>query len=327
MKERSRGVLADRLGHSGRWALDDNKVVNAGRHFGCSSVASRTLGLRRDRSMSVRHDRGAVAQRRTPQPVRRGPPGLRAASRGRPCSLRQTSPPAAAAATGQPGTVDYSPEECPWLVAGDEVALGIELMGEIRATVAASARGVWPGKKAARLPKQVLPENPPRRAIRASVTSSAPERSRLVRSSSRPCAGSGSPRTALASGPAPGSPTPATDQPCAAVHQRRHRYELLTGCLALMSMAGVNRRSPSREDVGGIQPRPESGGGPGLAASHHRRDDRDACRDQPPAPSSPARPPLLQHPGYRDRRRTPRGHLPRLGKPYAFGATGPDSDD
>jgi hypothetical protein len=33
------------------------------------------------------------------------------------------------------------------LVAGDEVALAVETMGEIRATVAAAAYGVWPGKK------------------------------------------------------------------------------------------------------------------------------------------------------------------------------------
>jgi 2-keto-4-pentenoate hydratase/2-oxohepta-3-ene-1,7-dioic acid hydratase in catechol pathway len=40
-----------------------------------------------------------------------------------------------------------SPEEYPWLVAGDEVSLAIETMGEIRATIAAPARGVWPGKR------------------------------------------------------------------------------------------------------------------------------------------------------------------------------------
>jgi 2-keto-4-pentenoate hydratase/2-oxohepta-3-ene-1,7-dioic acid hydratase in catechol pathway len=43
-----------------------------------------------------------------------------------------------------------SPSEYPWLVDGDEVNLAIETMGEIRATIAASARGVWPGKKSVR---------------------------------------------------------------------------------------------------------------------------------------------------------------------------------
>jgi 2-keto-4-pentenoate hydratase/2-oxohepta-3-ene-1,7-dioic acid hydratase in catechol pathway len=43
-----------------------------------------------------------------------------------------------------------SPSEYPWLVDGDEVTLAIETMGEIRATIAASARGVWPGKKPVR---------------------------------------------------------------------------------------------------------------------------------------------------------------------------------
>jgi 2-keto-4-pentenoate hydratase/2-oxohepta-3-ene-1,7-dioic acid hydratase in catechol pathway len=42
----------------------------------------------------------------------------------------------------------HSPEEYPWLAAGDEVTLGIETMGEIRASVRASARGAWPGYKA-----------------------------------------------------------------------------------------------------------------------------------------------------------------------------------
>jgi 2-keto-4-pentenoate hydratase/2-oxohepta-3-ene-1,7-dioic acid hydratase in catechol pathway len=46
-------------------------------------------------------------------------------------------------------SIRHSTEEYPWLVAGDEVTLSIELMGEIRATVAASTRGVWPSKKAA----------------------------------------------------------------------------------------------------------------------------------------------------------------------------------
>jgi 2-keto-4-pentenoate hydratase/2-oxohepta-3-ene-1,7-dioic acid hydratase in catechol pathway len=44
-------------------------------------------------------------------------------------------------------SIRNSPEEYPWLVEGDEVTLAVETMGEIRATVAASARGVWPGKK------------------------------------------------------------------------------------------------------------------------------------------------------------------------------------
>jgi 2-keto-4-pentenoate hydratase/2-oxohepta-3-ene-1,7-dioic acid hydratase in catechol pathway len=46
-------------------------------------------------------------------------------------------------------SIRHSPEEYPWFVAGDEVTLGIEFMGEIRATVAKSARGAWPGKKVA----------------------------------------------------------------------------------------------------------------------------------------------------------------------------------
>jgi 2-keto-4-pentenoate hydratase/2-oxohepta-3-ene-1,7-dioic acid hydratase in catechol pathway len=43
-----------------------------------------------------------------------------------------------------------SPQEYPWLVAGDEVTLAIETMGEIRAAVAESARGVWPGTRSVR---------------------------------------------------------------------------------------------------------------------------------------------------------------------------------
>ena len=39
----------------------------------------------------------------------------------------------------------HTPEEYPWLAAGDEVALGIELMGEIKATVSAPRRGPWTG--------------------------------------------------------------------------------------------------------------------------------------------------------------------------------------
>ena len=41
----------------------------------------------------------------------------------------------------------HSPEEYPWLAPGDEVTLGIELMGEIRATVLPAARGPWQGRK------------------------------------------------------------------------------------------------------------------------------------------------------------------------------------
>jgi 2-keto-4-pentenoate hydratase/2-oxohepta-3-ene-1,7-dioic acid hydratase in catechol pathway len=41
----------------------------------------------------------------------------------------------------------HSPEEYPWLVPGDEVSLAVEAMGDIRATVVASARGGWPAKK------------------------------------------------------------------------------------------------------------------------------------------------------------------------------------
>jgi 2-keto-4-pentenoate hydratase/2-oxohepta-3-ene-1,7-dioic acid hydratase in catechol pathway len=41
----------------------------------------------------------------------------------------------------------HSPEEYPWLVAGDEVTLAVETMGEIRATVAPSARGAWPATR------------------------------------------------------------------------------------------------------------------------------------------------------------------------------------
>jgi 2-keto-4-pentenoate hydratase/2-oxohepta-3-ene-1,7-dioic acid hydratase in catechol pathway len=52
-------------------------------------------------------------------------------------------------------SIRHSSEEYPWLVAGDEVTLGIELMGEIRATVTASERGAWPAKKAARHVEEV----------------------------------------------------------------------------------------------------------------------------------------------------------------------------
>jgi 2-keto-4-pentenoate hydratase/2-oxohepta-3-ene-1,7-dioic acid hydratase in catechol pathway len=44
-------------------------------------------------------------------------------------------------------SIRNSSQEYPWLVAGDEVTLAIETMGEIRATVAASAHSIWPGKK------------------------------------------------------------------------------------------------------------------------------------------------------------------------------------
>ena len=43
-----------------------------------------------------------------------------------------------------------SSSEYPWLADGDEVNLAIETMGEIRATITASARGAWPGKKSVR---------------------------------------------------------------------------------------------------------------------------------------------------------------------------------
>jgi len=52
-------------------------------------------------------------------------------------------------------SIRHSPEEYPWLAAGDEVSLGIELMGEIRATVQASARGAWPGYKSVVAPVTV----------------------------------------------------------------------------------------------------------------------------------------------------------------------------
>jgi len=41
----------------------------------------------------------------------------------------------------------HSPEEYPWLAPGDQVTLSIELMGDIRATVQAPARGPWQGRK------------------------------------------------------------------------------------------------------------------------------------------------------------------------------------
>jgi 2-keto-4-pentenoate hydratase/2-oxohepta-3-ene-1,7-dioic acid hydratase in catechol pathway len=39
----------------------------------------------------------------------------------------------------------HGSEEYPWLAAGDEVSLAVELMGEITATVDGPARGAWPG--------------------------------------------------------------------------------------------------------------------------------------------------------------------------------------
>jgi 2-keto-4-pentenoate hydratase/2-oxohepta-3-ene-1,7-dioic acid hydratase in catechol pathway len=44
-------------------------------------------------------------------------------------------------------SIRNSQQEYPWLVAGDEVILAVETMGEIRATVGAAARGAWPGTK------------------------------------------------------------------------------------------------------------------------------------------------------------------------------------
>jgi len=43
----------------------------------------------------------------------------------------------------------HTPDEYPWLTAGDEVVLGIELMGDIKAMVSAPRRGPWPGLKTA----------------------------------------------------------------------------------------------------------------------------------------------------------------------------------
>lgn len=42
-------------------------------------------------------------------------------------------------------SIRHSPEEYPWLTAGDEVRLTIESMGDIVAPVAPAARGEWPG--------------------------------------------------------------------------------------------------------------------------------------------------------------------------------------
>ena len=44
-------------------------------------------------------------------------------------------------------SIRHNPDEYPWLAAGDDVTLGIELLGEIRATVSAPARGPWVGLK------------------------------------------------------------------------------------------------------------------------------------------------------------------------------------
>jgi 2-keto-4-pentenoate hydratase/2-oxohepta-3-ene-1,7-dioic acid hydratase in catechol pathway len=46
-------------------------------------------------------------------------------------------------------SIRHSQEEYPWLVAGDEVTLAVETMGEIRAEVAAPARTTWPHRKVA----------------------------------------------------------------------------------------------------------------------------------------------------------------------------------
>jgi 2-keto-4-pentenoate hydratase/2-oxohepta-3-ene-1,7-dioic acid hydratase in catechol pathway len=44
-------------------------------------------------------------------------------------------------------SIRHTPDEYPWLAAGDEVTLSIELMGDIKATVSAPKRGPWPGLK------------------------------------------------------------------------------------------------------------------------------------------------------------------------------------
>jgi 2-keto-4-pentenoate hydratase/2-oxohepta-3-ene-1,7-dioic acid hydratase in catechol pathway len=46
-------------------------------------------------------------------------------------------------------SIRNSPDEYPWLVPGDQVSLAVETMGDIRATVSAPARGMWPAKKPA----------------------------------------------------------------------------------------------------------------------------------------------------------------------------------
>ena len=54
----------------------------------------------------------------------------------------------------------HSPAEYPWLAAGDQVTLSIELMGDIRATVQPPARGPWPGR--GRSPRTARTKLPPR---------------------------------------------------------------------------------------------------------------------------------------------------------------------
>jgi 2-keto-4-pentenoate hydratase/2-oxohepta-3-ene-1,7-dioic acid hydratase in catechol pathway len=44
-------------------------------------------------------------------------------------------------------SIRHTPDEYPWLAAGDEVTLSIELMGDIKATVSAPKRGPWLGRK------------------------------------------------------------------------------------------------------------------------------------------------------------------------------------
>jgi 2-keto-4-pentenoate hydratase/2-oxohepta-3-ene-1,7-dioic acid hydratase in catechol pathway len=46
-------------------------------------------------------------------------------------------------------SIRHSPEEYPWLAAGDQVTLAIDHLGEIRAPVLAPARGPWPGRRPA----------------------------------------------------------------------------------------------------------------------------------------------------------------------------------
>ncbi|HEY2239744.1 MAG TPA: fumarylacetoacetate hydrolase family protein [Streptosporangiaceae bacterium] len=49
----------------------------------------------------------------------------------------------------------HSPEQYPWLAAGDEVTLAIDLMGEIRAPVLGPTRGPWPGRRPAPEPTRL----------------------------------------------------------------------------------------------------------------------------------------------------------------------------
>jgi 2-keto-4-pentenoate hydratase/2-oxohepta-3-ene-1,7-dioic acid hydratase in catechol pathway len=44
-------------------------------------------------------------------------------------------------------SIRHTPDEYPWLAAGDEVTLSIELMGDIKAAVSAAKRGPWLGRK------------------------------------------------------------------------------------------------------------------------------------------------------------------------------------